>query len=309
MSDFGAKALVALGRLLLEQGYAFCTPTPETHRRVLARSPGRTAATLRDVFGWSLPFARGFLPDAIGRQLERAGGLVARPDGTFTSAVRFSSLGGHLFVHSAYPTVESDSVFFGPDTYRFARMLRAALANAPRAKRAVDVGCGSGAGGLCIADSADRLVLADINPRALAYARANAELAGVSPRVEIADSDVLASVGGDVDLVIANPPYLVDEGARLYRDGGGALGTALSVRIARAAFERLAPGGRLLLYTATPILEGEDPLLAELLPLRERARVWSYEELDPDVFGEELDRPAYAAAERIAVVGLSAVRA
>jgi hypothetical protein len=31
---------------------------------------------------------------------------------------------------------------------------------------------------------------------------------------------------------------------------------------------------------------------------------WSYRELDPDVFGEELLEPAYARAERIAAVSL-----
>jgi hypothetical protein len=33
-----------------------------------------------------------------------------------------------------------------------------------------------------------------------------------------------------------------------------------------------------------------------------------YEELDPDVFGDELDRPAYAAVERIAAVLVTARR-
>ena len=35
---------------------------------------------------------------------------------------------------------------------------------------------------------------------------------------------------------------------------------------------------------------------------------FDYRELDPDVFGEELDRPAYAHVERIAVVALDAVK-
>ena len=34
-------------------------------------------------------------------------------------------------------------------------------------------------------------------------------------------SDILGSIDGVVDRVLANPPYLVDEGARTYRDGGG----------------------------------------------------------------------------------------
>ena len=33
-----------------------------------------------------------------------------------------------------------------------------------------------------------------------------------------------------------------------------------------------------------------------------------YEEIDPDVFGEELDRQAYAHADRIAVVGLTVIK-
>jgi hypothetical protein len=38
------------------------------------------------------------------------------------------------------------------------------------------------------------------------------------------------------------------------RDGGGFLGTGLSVRIGRDAPEQLRPPGRLLLYTATPLI-------------------------------------------------------
>lgn len=34
----------------------------------------------------------------------------------------------------------------------------------------------------------------------------------------------------------------------------------------------------------------------------------SYDEIDPDVFGEELEQPAYAAAHRIAAVGLVVTR-
>ena len=33
---------------------------------------------------------------------------------------------------------------------------------------------------------------------------------------------------------------------------------------------------------------------------------WTYEEIDPDVFGEELDGGAYASADRIAAVLLTA---
>ena len=66
-------------------------------------------------------------------------------------------------------------------------------------------------------------------------------------------------------------------------------------------------GGKLLLYTGAPIVAGEDQLLGELaLTLREADARYEYEELDPDVFGSELESPAYRDVERIAAVFLNA---
>ncbi|MGZ6124721.1 MAG: methyltransferase [Myxococcales bacterium] len=290
--------LARLGRVLRETGYSFVTPTPATHRRVIGRAG--EARTLRDVFGWSRPFHPAVLPAPLLSLLEEAGAL--EPTGPLLrSAVRFSTVGPLLLAHSAYPTTSSDAVFLGPDTYRFASFLQA---HAPeRIGALADVGCGTGAGGLLLASRAAAVQLLDVNETALRFARANCELNGMEARV--ARSDVLAGAQGTLDLVIANPPYLADEMGRAYRDGGGELGTGLSVRIVGEALERLRPGGRLLLYTATPVVDGEHLLSPQLAPLLRGTR-HRYVELDPDVFGEELDRPAYAGVERIAVVGLDA---
>ena len=291
--------LVTLGRALRDTGYAFVTPTPETHRRVLAR--GGEARDLRDVFGWSRPFAPGFLPASFEALLEEASALLRQGD-LLRSAVRFSSLGKLLCAHSAYPTTDADAVFFGPDTYRFAALLEQRI---DRAGSVADVGCGSGAGGLMLAERAQSVQLLDINPRAVRFARANAELNGLTARA--LQSDVLSAAEGPLDLIVANPPYLADDLGRAYRDGGDGLGTALSVRIAREALERLAPGGRLLLYTATPVVDGAHLIWPALERLLANTR-WDYRELDPDVFGEELDRYLYANVERIAVVALDVTR-
>jgi release factor glutamine methyltransferase len=302
-ADRALFALLALARALREAGYRFVTVTPETHRRVHGRaSPSRSP--LRDVFGWSRPFAKGAIPAPMFELLGEAGALL-EAGGIYRSAVRFSSLGDALFVHDAYPTTRPDAVFFGPDTYRFcAAIARAQVA----AERVVDVGCGTGAGGVVAARHARRVVLADVNERALAFARVNVELAGLTG-VEIVTSDVLGGVQGPIDLVVANPPYLRDELRRTYRDGGGELGEALSIRIVREAALRLAPGGTLLLYTGAAVVDGEDLVRRAVLPLLEEAGMHAlYEELDPDVFGEELDRPAYAAVERIAAVLVTARR-
>ena len=80
-------------------------------------------------------------------------------------------------------------------------------------------------------------------------------------------SDVLGSVEGQFDLIIANPPYMNDSQHRAYRDGGGALGEALSLRIVREALPRLEKAGSLVLYTGVAMVAGTDPFLESIQPL------------------------------------------
>ena len=164
------------------------------------------------------------------------------------SRVRFSTLGDQLFVHSAFPTEAADAVFFGPDTYRFARTIRESLADLPPRPRprcrVADIGAGSGAGGLyaaaLLAEIWPEIVLTDINPRALRFSRVNAVLNGVSD-VQIVESDLFDNVDGRFDLIVSNPPYLVDPLARFYRHGGGAFGADLSIRIVEQGIASARP--------------------------------------------------------------------
>ena len=304
------RALLNLGRGLKESGYRFITPTPLTHERVYQRRATPLAADLRDVFGWSMPFDNDLVPHALLEELQQAD-VVEKHAALWRSAVRWSSLDDLLFAHSAYPTTQSDAVFFGPDSYRFAQAIEAHLQQRfEPLRRAVDIGCGAGVGALVIARARqDAQVLAvDINPRALRMTAVNAELAGLT-NVSAYHSDVLASVEGEFDLIVANPPYMNDDRQRAYRHGGGALGEQLSVRIASESLGRLALGGSLVLYTGVAIVAGADPFLAAVKPLLgSDAFGWTYRELDPDVFGEELTQPGYERVERIAVVALTVTR-
>lgn len=291
------RALVELGQALREHAYRFVTITPESHRRVLERD-SRPARTLRDVFGWNRAFDPECVPVRL-LELARRAGVIAREGERLRSTVRFSNLAEQLLVHSAYPTSAPDAVFFGPDTYRFCSFL---LRNLTSCRRLVDVGCGSGAGGLVAAARAERVVLADVNALALRFASVNAALSNAS--VELVESDVLSSVHGPLDAVITNPPYLRDAAHRVYRDGGGRWGEALSLRIARQSLERLEPGGKLYLYTGAPVVEGVDVFREQLEALcHATAASFVYDELDPDVFSSELEDAAYSDVERIAAIG------
>lgn len=307
------SGLLRLATLLRDAGHGFVTPTPATHARVNARPGNAFARDARDVFGWSRPFRDDLLADALMDAMREAGVLSPHPDPdgpAWRSTVRLSSLHGLLLLHSAYPTGDADAVFLGPDTYRYAAALDAWLAarTAP-VHRAVDIGSGSGAGAILVARACPgaEVWAADINPAALLLTRVNATLAGVSVRA--VHSDLLAGVPGAFDLACANPPYLADPSERAYRHGGGPLGAGLSLRIVAETPPRLAPGGSLLLYTGVAIVSGRDPFHeAAATHFVSHDFEWNYREMDPDVFGEELEHDPYGAADRIAAVVLTATR-
>lgn len=318
-----AKHIIVLDELLravASQGYNFTTVTPLTHQRFLLGFDG-LAKNIRDVFGWNLPFKANVLPPPIFKLMSEADLLFNGGD-CFRSKIRISSLGEDLFLHSHFPTNDLDAVFFGPDTYRFARFVRHSLrlfqlqsgfADRSIPIRVLDVGCGSGAGGIAAIRSLPihqlyELNLNDLNSTALDYARVCAKVAGIP--VNILHGDFFNIRNSQFDLIISNPPYLSDPAARLYRDGGSLLGLELSIRIARHALGLLAPGGRFLLYTGMAVTsENENPLLSQLLPyLASDKFQWTYDEIDPDIFGEELEQSNYHNANRIAAVGLTVMR-
>jgi release factor glutamine methyltransferase len=84
----------------------------------------------------------------------------------------------------------------------------------PHGARVADVGTGSGAIALALKDERPDLdvVATDASADALAVARANAARLGLD--VAFAEGDLLDGVGGDMDAIVSNPPY-VEDGAPL----------------------------------------------------------------------------------------------
>jgi methylase of polypeptide subunit release factors len=310
------SALLALGRLLRDRNYQFVTVTPATHRRVNRRSENAVAHDLRGVFGWSRSYREGVLPAEIDAQLLDAGlreDIDENGEAAHRARIRASTIGRQLYFHSAWPTDADDAVFFGPDTYRYVaglhRSLTSALLRRP-VRRAVDIGCGAGPGAielaLCCPDAT--VYGTDINEDALVLTGINAELNGAT-QVIPCRSNLLDGVDGHFDVVMSNPPYILDADELPYRHGGGEHGAELSIQIVKAGLARLHPGGSLLLYTGVAIVDGRDRFLEAIQPLlSEACEEWRYEELDPDIFGGQLECEGYEKVERLAAVWLHAVK-
>jgi release factor glutamine methyltransferase len=127
------------------------------------------------------------------------------------------------------------------------------------AVRIVDVGTGSGAIAVALAHALphSRVTAVDLFPAAIEVARRNAERHGVTDRLTLLTSDLLAAVdSAGFDAVVANPPYIAEgevlepqvanyePHSALY---AGATGLEVYARLIPQAAGVLKPGGWLLL--------------------------------------------------------------
>ena len=131
------------------------------------------------------------------------------------------------------------------------------LAHAPAT--ILDLGAGSGCIGIACAHQfpAARVVLSDVDPRALDVARANVALHRVEDRVDVVASDVFAGLPRRrFDLIVTNPPYVAAaEWRRLPREhrheparalAAGAKGLDVVLRIVDEAKRHLTKSGALI---------------------------------------------------------------
>ena len=117
----------------------------------------------------------------------------------------------------------------------------------------LEVGCGSGVVSIHCAVNGCDVAAVDVNPKAVALARRNAEANGVS--FPISESDVYENVDGRFDTIVFNLPYLpVDEEGLLAKAwSGGPDGLGPLPRLLKGAPEHLNPDGRVVVVVSSLI--------------------------------------------------------
>jgi release factor glutamine methyltransferase len=132
-----------------------------------------------------------------------------------------------------------------------------ALLHGAEAPAVLDVGTGSGAIALAIADEhpGARVTGIDVSERALSLARENAARTGLA--VELRQHDALTGLpGGPWQLIVSNPPYVRPEEAPQlapeiadWEPRAAVVADGQTEAIVRGAAEALLPGGHLVLET------------------------------------------------------------
>jgi release factor glutamine methyltransferase len=154
--------------------------------------------------------------------------------------------------------VDSRALIPRPETEVLVERCLALLGGIPE-PRVLDIGAGSGAIALAIADEhpGARVVATEASPGALALAEENRRRVVGGERVELVEGDLFGGVTGPFDLVVSNPPYVdpavlpsLEPEVRLYEPREALVASGVTERIVAEALDALGTGGALALEVA-----------------------------------------------------------
>ena len=130
--------------------------------------------------------------------------------------------------------------------------------------RVLDMGTGCGANAILAASKSSDVVGVDINPHAVASARANAARNGVDDRATFFVSDVFDAVTGTFDLIVFDPPFRWFRPRDLLEVSIADENYQALTRFVKQASGHLKPAGRVLLCFGTT---GDVKYLSQLIAL------------------------------------------
>ena len=118
-------------------------------------------------------------------------------------------------------------------------------------EKVLEIGSGSGVVSIHCAKNGCKVTCGDINPKAVALARRNAEANGV--QMEVFETDVYSNIDGRFDTILFNLPYLpVDEDGLLARSwSGGPDGLGPLPDLLRGAPDHLTEDGRVVVVISS----------------------------------------------------------
>lgn len=184
----------------------------------------------------------------------RDSGLVEQVEGRWRATVQLSPMGDLAIASDLGERHRARQADFVLGTGGVTRRLSDFIMRDP-VNAALDLGCGAGTLGALAASHARRVVATDVNPRAVAFSRFNAELNGLD-HMECREGSLFEPVAGErFDLIVSNPPYVISPASTfVYRDGG----TAICRALVRGAPEHLTDDGWLEMMAEWPERPGTD---------------------------------------------------
>lgn len=171
-------------------------------------------------------------------------------DGHVRAALTITTFDG-LLIAADWGTLTRDEPLAGDHVLGLGGAGRTLAAITPRmpVELSCDIGTGCGIQALLLASHSQRVIATDISTRALAIAELNAALNGIES-IEFRAGDMLAPIDEPVDLLVANPPFVITPQGQTqafeYRDGGQPGDTIMAGLIAGIP-GRLRPDGNAVL--------------------------------------------------------------
>lgn len=175
--------------------------------------------------------------------------LIRRGDAWASRVDLFDAVGLYIATDHRYLLLEEDQ--FDEEPVMYLGMDSMGLVHtAPQTpvSRVLDVCCGSGIQGLVASRYAREVVGVDINPRAIRFARFNAQLNGIR-NIQFHLGNLFEAATGYFNTILANPPFVPSPNRDVKFRDGGASGEEILARIISESANHLAPQGQLFIVT------------------------------------------------------------